>query len=283
MSTLLRMEFKKALQNQWFVIAVGVGLALALASAFGDIAWNREYGVTRVYSYKYLSPSPGSPFKWWISLDFAQPTSTLLFQLLPLLVCVPYAWSFRSELQSGYVGQVLTRQPRPRYLVAKGAAVFVSASLVAMIPLAANFLVLACFLPAYVPDVLDVIYLGIYPYDLWSWFFYNVPLVYVLLYTLLAGALCGLWASVVYGLSFLVDNRVTLLVAPYLGLFGLQFVSDRIWLVLGISGLQLGLSANMRAGAESYFQSGWVILAEALIMLFVSVFLAWHQRRRDLL
>ncbi|MGN0056536.1 MAG: hypothetical protein ACI360_08885 [Atopobiaceae bacterium] len=280
MKRLVRMELQKAFRNPWLVVALSIAIALAVYSAVGDILARYNYGIGK-YDYKYLSPSPDSCFRYWISMDFIQPTSTLLFHLLPLLAVIPYAWSFRTELQSGYLMQVTSRQTLGRYLTAKGIAVFLTGASVAMVPLVVNFLILACFVPAYMPDITAVIYIGIDDEDLWSWFLYNLPLIYVLLYTLLAGVLSGLWALFVHALSFFIDNRVALLSAPYLGLLGIQFVTDRIWLAMGdLSGVELGLSANMRAGTESYLHNGWVILAEGAILLALSLaFSRWCTRR----
>lgn len=284
MRALFGMELRKAIRNPWFIIAVAISSALAVVSAVGNILYYQRYGVFELYAHKYVSPVPGSCFKWWISLDFLQPASTLLFQLLPLLAVIPYAWSFRTEMQSGYLNQVATRTTRKRYLAAKSAVVFLTGSLIAAVPLILNIFMLACFIPAYLPDITEVLYLGVYTSDLWSWFFYNAPVAYVFLYTLLASCMCGFWALLVHSLSFAIDNRVALLIAPYLGVLGLQFFSDRIYLALGsINGPQLGLSANMRAGVESYPQVWWAITLEIAVMLTASALLARRQLKEDLL
>ena len=282
--TLLKMELNKALRNPWFVVALSIACALAIASAVGNIIYYQEYGIFTLWEHKYVSPNPDSCFKWWVSLDFLQPTSTLLFQLLPFLVVIPYAWSYRSELQSGYLNQVVSRASQVRYLIAKGAATFLSGFAVGAIPLVLNIIILACFMPAYLPDITEVLYLGVYPNDLFSWCFYNLPVLYVVFFTLIAGVICGSWALFVHSLSFLIENRVALLIAPYLGTLALQFISDRIYVVLGsINGPQLGLATNMRAGQESYPQLGWVIALECALLFGVSIALAHRQQRRDVL
>lgn len=284
MTSLIHMELDKALRNPWFVIALSIALALATASALGNIFFHLNNGVTTLYEHKYVSPSPDSCFGYWISLDYLQPASTLFFQLLPLLAVIPYAWSYRTELQNGYLNQVVSRTPQGRYLLAKGIATFCSGLLVAVVPLLVNFVLLACFIPAYMPDVTEVLYLAVFPDDTASWLFYNVPVLYVLFFTLVAGVLCGLWATFVFGLSLFVDNRVALIVVPFLATLGLQFVSDRIYFALGgINGPNLGLSSNMRAVQETFGTSPWIILAEAVILLLGALVLSRLRLRRDVL
>ncbi len=282
MTPLIRMELRKALQNPWFYLSLGIACALSAVSAFGNIAYHQQHGVFELYTHKYVSPVPDSCFKWWISLDFLQPASTLLYQLLPLLAVIPYTWSYRTELQSGYIAQVITRARRRPYLIAKELATFISGSLVAVLPLVANFIILAAFIPAYTPDITEVLYLGVYPDDQWSWFFYNLPLAYVLLFTLHAAGICGTWALFVFTLSFLVENRVTLIAAPYLGALIIQFLSERLYLALGsINGPQLGLAPNMRAGVESYPQIWWVIALECGLLLLTACVLTKRQLLKD--
>lgn len=282
--SLLKMELNKAFRNPWFVVSLAIACALAISSAVGNIAYYQEYGVFVLRDYKYVSPNSDSCFKWWISLDFLQPTSTLFFQLLPFLVVIPYAWSYRSELQSGYLNQIVSRALNTRYLLAKGTAAFLSGFLIGTVPLILNIVLLACVMPAYLPDITEVLYLGVYPSDLFSWFFYNLPVLYVVFFTLISGIICGSWALFVHSLSFLIENRVALLIAPYLGTLALQFISDRIYVVLGsINGPQLGLATNMRAGQESYPQIWWVIALECALLLGVSIALAHRQQRRDVL
>ncbi len=283
MASLIRMELGKAFRNPWFLVSSAISTALAVASAVGNIVYHCEYGVFELYTHKYVSPVPDSCFKWWISLDFLQPTSSLLFHLLPLLSVIPYAWSYQTELQCGYLGQVLSRTRRRDYLVAKGIAAFSSGAMVAAAPLLINFLLLAAFIPAYIPDITEVLYLGVYPDDIWSWFFYNAPVAYVLLFSALASLICGLWALFVLSLSYLIENRVALLLSPYLASLILQFLSERIYLVLGINGPQLGLAANMRAGTESYAQVWWVIALECTALFLASFLLTNRQVRGDVL
>ncbi|WP_058270893.1 hypothetical protein [Olsenella massiliensis] len=283
MRNLMGMELRKALRNPWLAIALTIALGLAVASAAGNIIYFLDNPIA-LYPHKFIPFTIGNCFKYWVSLDFIQPSSTLLFQLMPVLAVIPYAWSYRSELQSGYANQLMSRDRRERVLAAKALAVFVSGALVAVIPLVVNFLLLACFIPAYLPDVVGVLYNAVYSQDLWAWFFYNLPVVYVVLFTLLAGVLSGLWATFVHALSFVVENRVVLLIAPQLGLLGLQFVNDKIYYALGtICGVQLGLGQNMRAIAETYLQSPQVIFGEGALMLLVALVMTMCQVRRDVL
>lgn len=284
MRRLLVMECSKALRGRWFRIALGIALALALTSAALHIARYLMHGVTELYAHKYVSPACDSAFRWWISLDGLYPTSELFFQLMPLLAVMPYAWSQRSELQDGYSAQVYTRTDRTRYALAKYLAAALSGGLVVAIPLIANFLAIACFIPAYMPNIYEAIYLGVFEGMLWSELFYSVPVLYTVLYTLLAFALCALWAGFVCALSFHIDNRVILLVAPYLAMLAVQFVNQRIFVAAGgIQGFQLDLVANMRACLSDMPSDGWIILAEGALLAAGAALLIRRGLGRDVL
>ena len=282
MLRLVRIECSKALKNRWFHIALGIACALALISAIGNIAFHQANGVTQLYEHKYVSPSPDSCYRYWISLDFLQPTSTLLYQLLPLLAVIPHAWSLGAELKSGYIAQTYSRTSRRRYAVAKHLSCAASASLIAIVPIALNFILLACFIPAYQPDVYEVIYLGVYEDMLWSELFYTQPVVYIILYTILPGIICALWAGFVMALSYFVGNRVILIAAPYLFLFIVQFINDRIFLAAGnLTGFQLGLGNNMRAGTDVHLQVGWVIALECAMLALGAIALIAVGNKKD--
>lgn len=287
MRALVCMELGKALRSPWFALALGIGLALAVASAL-PIGMDYLAGLASGGIFKegvYFNPSCRSSFRFWMSVEYDYPLPPLFYQLAPLLAVIPFAWSWRSEAISGYLGQVYGRVSRGRYVAAKGIATFVSGGLVGMVPQVVNFAMVSAFVPAITPDIRDVMYLGVDFDHLWSYWFYNEPLVYMGLYCLLGFALCGLWALFVMALSFVIENRIVLLTFPYLALVVLQFVNDNIFTAVlgGVHAVQFSVLGNLRSVTHSYGQSEWVILGLLAVLLGSSVAIMRARLRRDVL
>lgn len=277
MGELLKMEFEKACRNVWFALALVIGCVLAVYNAL-------QYIPTDTFTPspdKFYYPTSQGCVQAWMSINTSS-VALLFYQILPLLAVAPYAWSFASELKDGYICQVYTRTARLRYVFAKYVATMCSAGLVAVVPQLLNFIVLACLFPLYTPVIADSMYLGIFGQSIGSWLFYNVPLGYVALYCGIDFAMCGLWAGFTLSLSFLVRNRVALLVAPYAGLMVVQFVNERLFLALGgIRGIPLSFFENLYGGAHMYAQNGWIILGECVVLAVASIAIIATCWRRD--
>ncbi len=152
------------------------------------------------------------------------------------------------------------------------------------LPLVVNFFTIAGFFPAYTPEVYDAMYNGIFDDNLWSYYFYNAPVVYVLLYLVLDFVLCGLWATFTMLVAVVCRNRVVSLTTPYLCLLVLQFINERIFLALGgIRGFQLSLFENLRAFTANYVQNGWIILGEGTVLVLAAAILMATFLRKDIL
>lgn len=197
-------ELKKALANRWFAVALGIGAVLAIASAMGNIVLYQN-SIEQIISLgdsvdKGLSAL--SVFRMVMPADYIQPATDLFYALLFLMAVVPYGWSSSQEWQKGYVCQILSRETRRRYFVAKGAASFVAGACAIGFPLALNFIVCACWIPMFPTDVETVFNTGIYRSVMWSSLYYLHPGLYVVGYAALASVFAGLWAALIAFLSF---------------------------------------------------------------------------------
>ena len=280
MISVVSTELSKALRNPWLFISLAIGCMLAILSAWQYVP---IYEFTPDSGRFYYPDSQGC-FQSWMSLS-ATSAPMLFYQLLPLLAVTPYACSLASEFKDGYIAQTYTRTSRGAYLAAKYIAVGISAGLVAVLPQVLNLVFLACVHPAYLPNVTMAMYYGgVFWDNIGSWFYYNVPILYVALYCGIDFALCGLWACFVLSLSLLIRNRVLLLTLPYLGLLALAFVNERIFFALGgIRGFDLSLFENLHGFLSAYRQDGWIILAECFVLALLSVGILALFRKRDVL
>ena len=234
-SRLIKAELRKAFgANPWFWASLAVGMAFAVGSAIHsatvfqntlDMAlkyWNESdalYSATGCFSFWMLV----SPSEW--------PTGVFIL-IWPLLAALPYAWSWSAEKSVGLVAQQTARASRLSCLGAKALATFLTAAVVIAAPLLANLVMCACVAPASPNWVSDVLYLGVTRDAPLSELFYNVPLAFCLLRTLVAALVAGLWAVLVLSLTALLDNFAPTLVASYLVLHVLSYVGSQLSAIL---------------------------------------------------
>lgn len=228
MKRMLRVELNKALFNRWFFVALAIGCSLACASAVVSVSNFYEWGFNSFSEDRYYQLSTSGAVCAWIGISRLDTTFLpwLFFGMAPLLVCLPYAWSFRSELMSGYFAQGATRSTRRQCMLAKFAAVFLSSGLAMAVPLALSYLAVSCFIPGYVPDPGEGLSVPIeesYPF---SSLFFSRPTLYFLAITVLDFLLCGSWGVMVLAASFVIENRVVLVAGSFLLQYFLHYANS---------------------------------------------------------
>lgn len=280
MGALVRVELCKAIKNKWFVIAVVLGCLLALVSAVGNILLGLQFEAQNISYMKvtYQELSALSLYHFWIVTDLTQPATDLFFLLVPLLVVLPYSWSLASELKNNSISHSLTRTTPIKYYGAKLFAAFVAGSLSVSIPIVLNFVVCACFLPAYVPQISAVIYLAIAQGTLWSYLFYTTPLLYSALMVLINFLFGGLWAMVVMSLAIFIKNRIALICGPFLVLLFIKFFESRVFSFNAHFGFTP--FTYLRGIGGDFFSNGWVVCGEYVVFfVFVCIVLSLFCRR----
>lgn len=288
---MLRFELCRALRGGWFRGSMALLVALAIvAGAYQAVVYIsggewiiREYGNENYYFHTAYSC-----FNVWMPLHDGSNAAALFFTLLPLLVLMAYAWSFAADVRSGYIAQLATRASRRELYIARYGAVFVSAGLLATVPLVVNLLLVACFFPAYTPSVVDSMYQGLSGHDIFASVFYTLPLVYVVLRLALNCLLCGLWAAMVLGFSTLSANRVALVCVPYIGLLLLKHVGENVYAMMRLNGyehfgMSITLFDQLKGTPDSYYCYWWATLACAVLMLALSVGIPYARRKADIL
>lgn len=283
---LLRAEMRKAFGGVWFAVAISIGCLLALASAahyLNIYLIEQPFMNLPFLSKKFTTPSSVSAFSYWMVSDAFAPSTNLFFLILPLLAAIPYSWSLLSERASGYAGQIIARSGWVEYLAAKGLAAFLSGGVAVTAPVVLNMVICLCFAPAYTPDVASVSIFGVFEDSLWSWSFYNAPILFFALRTVLLFLFSGLWAAFVMSLSGVLKGRIPLLIVPYLLLVLLKFANEQV--IAPIWGFQEDLTpfGYLRTVPPVYFTDGWVIVTEFAAMLAVICIVIACNRRTDAL
>lgn len=286
MKRLLKYELNRAFLNRWFCVAlmIGCGLAVACASlAYTDFI---QGDAGKLEPGEWLGFTVGGCYGLWMGMGAIEGALRYVFFIVaPLLAVMPYAWSYRSDLVDGVANQLAARVDKASYLFARALAVFLSAFVVIAVPYLLNLAILACLVPAYTPDITEVLSLSVQSPGFLSALLYTRPALYVLATTCANAALCGLWALVVLAVSTRVDNRVVLLVLPYVMLLVWSYYGDKlIFTVAETGGLCLNLIASLDCvslGAYTRTTASYAIQGAA--MLLVGALPLWLQRRRDLL
>jgi hypothetical protein len=267
LQAIFHIELKKALTNKMALAAFAMVLSLSLF-----------HGVTAIVSYQAfysdyilkagtenLMITSESLFHRWIASDVSSfPTSAFYF-MLPLMAALPYGWSLASEMQSGYIKNMMVRTTRRNYFISKYGANFISASLITMIPLALNFAMLALFLPALKME-------SIYPYGtigqgcMWAALYYERPFVYCLLYLLLDGIFAGLISSIGTAAAFVVKSKAVVIALPFILMLIFDYIDANYWLNGEYSPMKF-----LQALPISNDCYGWAVTAIGM-MLFISTF-----------
>lgn len=237
MRRLILMELRKAFGGGWFFVSVTVACVITLSSAARSIWAFHSYGFDAFDPSQYHQLSTSGAICAWIGIGRIDTTFLpwLFFGLAPLLAVIPYAWSYRSEAASGYVGQVLCRSSRAKYMAAKCLAVFCTAGAAIAVPLILNYLVISLFIPDYIPDAGEGLSVPIDEHCPFSALFFSCPIAYFIVYTVFDFILCGSWGVFVLALSFFVRNRVVLLAGSYVFQYFLHYLN-----VSGLSFRALG-------------------------------------------
>lgn len=224
MKNTLKAELHQAFHNRFFYISFFLMLAFSVFGVF-FMELPRESGFDLWRQYRFdengaplttlFLPATGLYCKW-LGGDAGQFTTAAFYFLVFLVCTVPFSWSLVSEKQSGYESHMILSAGKPAYYISKYFASFLSGAFVIIVPLLTNFILSACFVPAFRPEPYADLYYGVPVTYLWSSLYVTHPLLYVLLYILLAGVMAGMWATVGVSLAFLVQNRFVVMILPYL-------------------------------------------------------------------
>lgn len=197
----------------------------------------------------------------WLGGDAGQFTTATFYFLVYLICTVPFSWSLVSEKQSGYDAHMVLRAGKGPYYLSKYIASFLSGAFVVAVPLAVNFILSACFVPAFQPESYADLYYGVGSTYLWGDLFVTAPLIYVTLYILLAGIMAGMWATIGVSLAFIAQNRFVVMICPYLVLLFFHVVwTNFAGSILDVY-VQLSPIYFIIPRALGYNNNGWVILA----------------------
>jgi ABC-type transport system involved in multi-copper enzyme maturation permease subunit len=284
MKNTLKLELRKALINKLFFGAIIILFIPSLMSFLyraGSYELEKEYleNAAKIFGENYENPQLGGRFTLsnnWVGGESYTLGSSIFFYIFPLLLAIPYGWSYCSELKSGYIKNMLIRTKRTPYFLSKYIAVFVASGLVMVIPMIANIIMTACYFPATLPNVGYDIFHGIFPYSLMSEIYYTHPILYIILYLLLDFFFCGLIGCLSYAITTVIKNRIVVVLVPFAILLAWHYfsVTLSIKLMKAVSPLEFLHPTTLNYGTT------WFIVGIEAIILFAVTFIPTVVRGR---
>lgn len=270
----IALELGKALKNKLFFAAVIIGCVIvginacieaidAYVSA-GDLIQIEEHMGIQYNMGTYLSP-----YSRWVGVEGYSISASILYFVFPLLVCIPYGWSYCMERNSGYEVHMVLRCGKRVYFGAKYIGTFVSGGLTMFIPLVLQFLFFCLVYPLHKPLSSEMIYLGVFPANLFSWKFYTNPVVYVALVCLINFIICGLLACLCFSIALFIKKVAAVTLCPFALLVGLRYIQQLFFTSETIWGLEINPMYYLNGmRAKTNYQ---VVGFEIVILLLVTL------------
>ena len=276
----LKIELGKALKNRMFLITLGIGTGLALLAALYQISY---YNQTQAQeSSAVINPmiEENTLYNHWMGGEMQSFGAICFFYVLPLLAAIPYGWSYFVEKRSGYTKYLMIKGGKREYFICKYVAVFCSGGLVILLPLILNFILVAMFVPAILPEAHYTMYYGVDYGTMWSVVFYKWPLLYDILYMLLDFVFAGLFACMSLSCAVFLKNRIAITIVPYFVIMVLHYSRTFCYYKFfrEISPLNF-----LAAGSVENVTAWWIVLLEGVVFFLVPAILLYIADKREVL
>lgn len=284
----IKLECKKAMVNKLFFIVVFLGCTITifslipfLQSYYRDMDMLKHIAEESTYVRNFNMPIE-TLFNHWIGGEGISSGSVYYFFLFPILVSIPYGWSYCEERRSGYIKNMVIRTGKGRYFLSKYIALFLCGGLVMVIPLLFNFLLTAMFVPAITPDPYYIVNYGILSASFLSMFYYTKPFLYVFLYLLVDFIYGGLIACMCFAFTAFIKNRVVVVLLPFFVLLGFNYICySLIYRSDSVIYTEFSPMMFLRPVPGAYNTNGFVVLTGALLLFLFTFLLAVVKGRQD--
>lgn len=280
MKKVLKIEIQKAIFNRMFVISIVIGICITLLSFFQQL----PYMHTEVVSNGTEDLNPWTPvyilFNHWIGGEIFSLGTTIYFFVFPLLICIPYGWSYCNEKKRGYSKLVAVQAGKMRYLFSKYVALFLSGGITMIIPLIFNFLLCTLFFPAVTPMVIYCTSYGVFRESLLSTLYYSMPFLYVFLYLCIDFVFAGLLACICMAVAAFLKQTWITLVIPFFVCLLIHFSGRYIYVSSTVVYKQISPFYFLRPADTGYAASFSIILGMAVCIFLVTFIIGvvWERK-----
>lgn len=203
MKNILKFEIKRAVQSKGFLISLLLSHILVIFDMLFYVKNNM-----REESYQIAIAA-------WLGTDFQFAYNPLFFVLLPIIAALPFAGSYYTDLQSGYIKNICIRVSRKDYYRAKYCATFLFGAISVMLPLLVSLMLSMAVYPMRRPEKLSFAAAPIIDASLFGGIFHQYPALYCILFTLLDGLLAGMVAMFSVCIAEHVESYFSAITTPF--------------------------------------------------------------------
>lgn len=275
MCSVLKLELKKAFKNKFFWISVVLGCLITLLS-FEHMVNMYYEGMSAISGNStdiIYDPHIGinTVFNCWIGGEPFSLGSSIYFFVFPLLIALPYGWSYSEERKCGYRRMMITKTGKKKYYCAKYVAVFLSGGVAMVLPLIFNFWMTLLVVPAILPDVTMNMFYGVFGGSFLAELYYTVPFLYVAIYLFIDFVYCGFLVCICMAVSGIVRRKWGVVLIPFLLLLFVHVITDYIYSDPSVAYKELSPLYFLRGVEVRYSFSGSIILLFAIGLLVISL------------
>ena len=275
MCSVLKLELKKAFKNKFFWISVVLGCLITLLS-FEHMVNMYYEGMSAISGNStdiIYDPHIGinTVFNCWIGGEPFSLGSSIYFFVFPLLIALPYGWSYSEERKCGYRRMMITKTEKKKYYCAKYVAVFLSGGVAMVLPLIFNFWMTLLVVPAILPDVTMNMFYGVFGGSFLAELYYTVPFLYVAIYLFIDFVYCGFLVCICMAVSGIVRQKWGVVLIPFLLLLFVHVITDYIYSDPSVAYKELSPLYFLRGVEVRYSFSGSIILLFAIGLLVISL------------
>lgn len=275
MCSVLKLELKKAFKNKFFWISVVLGCLITLLS-FEHMVNMYYEGMSAISGNStdiMYDPHIGinTVFNCWIGGEPFSLGSSIYFFVFPLLIALPYGWSYSEERKCGYRRMMIAKTGKKKYYCAKYVAVFLSGGVAMVLPLIFNFWMTLLVVPAILPDVTMNMFYGVFGGSFLAELYYTVPFLYVAIYLFIDFVYCGFLGCICMAVSGIVRQKWGVVLIPFLLLLFVHVITDYIYSDPSVAYKELSPLYFLRGVEVRYSFSGSIILLFAIGLLVISL------------
>lgn len=252
MRQMVWVETKRSLKSTGGRLALAIGLLVVFSHFFTEILPLRDQIMDR-------KGYPLSAFGQWFGGENVTVYSTLFYFIAPILAAFPSAGSYKADLKSGYIKNVLTRIERKKYLRAKYFVAFLSGGMIVVFPLVLDFALTSMVLPALIPQSGTGLF-PIFSSSLLGDLYYVHPYAYLAIYLGINFLYFGMLATLALLAAHFCDNLFSALLMPFL-------VYLFVYAATQLTGLHQLCPFGFLRPAQPIAGDAAVIAAEVLLMI----------------
>ncbi|MBE5939997.1 MAG: hypothetical protein E7266_06320 [Lachnospiraceae bacterium] len=211
MKRMLPIEFRRLFRSYSFYMAIAIGLLFPISYLIQYII---PYAVANASgSYIESGVIPHSVFEY--PLGRGSFHESILANIAPLLVAIPYGYSYYRDKKTGYIKNLFTRSEKKNYLVSKYIVTFFSGGVVLALPWLVSFIGNLMFLP-YIKPIAGSHLFPMGGTVMWSELFYSFPSLYILVFCTRCFIIGGLLACMCLSATYIVNGIFLVELFPFI-------------------------------------------------------------------